>query len=213
MDFYTALGVLRRRWLVLLIGLALTAAAVAALFSVVKPIYSAESDHLLLVKHQSVEVNGKKVPLNPYLNFQDGLTATAETMIEWLNSDQASREVETAGGSGILEASGFEGSAPLILLQVTGKTQDATLATSRLYAEELNTHLAAIQAEADAPKNQFITASDVQVPEQAQADQSSRIRAVFAVGLLGLLLTIFAAFTVERRSETKRSDRSAHRSA
>ena len=197
MDFWTALRLLRRRWYVWTIGLLVTVAVAAALFTVVKPKYNATSDFLLLVPDQEFTVNERQVRLNPYLSYGSGLTVTAEALVQALNGDEVAAVVEGLGGSGIFEAQGFLGSAPIVTLLVEADSQTAALTTLGLYADQLERALADRQAAAQVRDNQVIVASALRVPLEAEKDQGSRIRALAGALAVGIVLSIFAAFLLD----------------
>lgn len=200
MDFWTAIRLLRRRWLVVVVGLALTAGLAAAAFVYVKPKYLVSADYLLIVPDQTILIENREVQINPYLNFSGGLSVTAEALVQNLNGQAVAERVVRSGGSGTFEAQGFAGAAPIITLLVEADTSDAALRTIDSYSDQLKAELAGRQASAGAPKKQFIVASPLRVPIEAEVANSSRVRALAAVLAIGFVLSIFAAFLIESRA-------------
>lgn len=200
MDFLTAVQVLGHRWKTFALGLVVTVVATVAAMVTVAPSYTATAGYVLLVQRQTGHDGEQLVRLNPYANFPQGLPATSEILIEWFNGQEAQQAIAAAGGAGTVSASGLDGDAPLVEVQVRGADPDTTMLTTDLAAQALRSQLLTLQTEAGVAPRAQITLEDASVPTQAGTDRVSQIRAGAALFLAGLLVTLFVVFLKERRS-------------
>jgi capsular polysaccharide biosynthesis protein len=191
MDLLTALKILIRHWLVVLIGLALTTLAVWQVGSRIGPTYEAKGSVLLL---------GPGVDNNPYLEFGTNLEVMSDALVTVFESPSAVDEVAAAGGTGEYELERAEG-PPIIDITATDSSREGATRTAQVVADGMQLELANDQATAPSPPRITL---DVLTEPNATAKYGSRIRAQAAVGAVGLVATVAIAFAVDALGRQRR---------
>lgn len=196
MYFIDALRVLRRRWLVVLIGLLCTSAAAVGLIRAVPTEYQASGQLLLLLPPTST---GRDTPTNPYLNLPSELTTTASLLAGTLMTVDSHEAVEDSGYLAEYDVAVIPGAGPLILVTTKDTDPAQTIATRDEVMRRIEAELAEIQDEVDVPTRQLITTRAASVSTTPEALSGSKVRALAGAGGVGGTLTLAAAFLVDRR--------------
>ncbi len=145
MDMLTLFQVARRRWYVVLLGLALTGVVTALVYSSVKPTYSAQASVVLLSPSDSN---------NPYLEFSSGLGIVGKSLTLVTTSDAGVAAIEARGGSGNYSVTQSDGA----IIDVAAKAPTADQATGTVNAvlAELDYELSRRQVAVKAPETERI---------------------------------------------------------
>jgi capsular polysaccharide biosynthesis protein len=208
MDFLDALGVLRRRWYVVLTGFVVLIGAALVTVFVVPTTYQASGQLVLLLPAQS---KVKESPENPYLNLAPGLNVVGSLIASTLTTKESQRNLEAAGFKAEYSVALNPETGPI--LEVSAKDSDPALAiaTRDEVIRRLDAELLRIQTEADVPARQFISARPNGVTSVAEVLPGSKIRALAAIAGLGVSLTLFIAFVIDRQrsKEPKRTEAAA----
>ncbi|GAA4811490.1 Wzz/FepE/Etk N-terminal domain-containing protein [Streptomyces ziwulingensis] len=196
MDLAEIFRVMRRRWYVLLPGLLLTAALMAAVALLVPVTYQSQSTVVLLNSQKAtVAYDG-----NPFLSTQTSLTGMADGLARNLNSDGSVRELKSRGATGTFEAKLADNAqGPLMWLTVTGTDEKAVLASAKVltgYAEE---RLKDFQKQQAVTPKAMIRMTTVVAPQTPVAQTKTRLQYLVMAGGLGLVLSLVAVFYVEAR--------------
>jgi capsular polysaccharide biosynthesis protein len=201
MHLTDALGVLLRRWIVVLAGLALTCGGCFAVLSKVEPDYQATGQMLLLLPP---EATGVESPTSPFLNFQAGLSTAGSLVAGRVATKDAQRELAAEGLTATYAVALAPEAGPL--LQITAKAKDpaVALATRDAVMERITADLASIQKEARVPERQIISTQISSTSKEAEVLPGSRIRALAGAGGAGLLLTLLLAFGIDRIATARR---------
>jgi hypothetical protein len=209
MDLWKTLRILVRRWPVVLVMFALTAAGLAATLRAVPPTYEERSSLLLLIPPFSGPV-GQREPANPYLSFGGSLTTTAQIMVSAMNQDTTVTDALKRDGA----RAAFQvlpdpfGESPSLTIVVTDKDPKMVSLTVGKVLDATKKELASRQEAAGAPSSLWIVAKQVIAPGKPRLLRSGQLRAGAAVGALGLVLTILAAMAVEGLARTRAARRS-----
>ncbi|MEO5853280.1 MAG: hypothetical protein ABIQ15_12275 [Nocardioides sp.] len=206
MYFSDAIGVLLRRWYVVVVGLLLVAGGVAAALVLVPTQYQATAHVLLLLPSQST---GVRNPTNPYLNLQPGLTTTATLIASELGTKSAQRTVAEGGFDSSFAVGVAPDTGPLFVITVEDTDPAMAVATREEVVRQLDVQLSTMQNDMDVPSTQVIFARRNDPPGGAEVLPGSKIRAAAGIVGLGVALTVVAAFLVDRLARRRASRRQA----
>jgi hypothetical protein len=193
-DFWNSLKVLARRWYIVAAGLLLTLGGALGVNALIAPSYTAVGSLVLAVPPNLPE---RAASSNPYLAYGN-LAVAAKVVASGMNQPSVVREQRTKGATG-----GFvvdldpERSSPIITVNSTARTAAEAIKTVEVVTAGVQQLLADRQKSLGAPQNTWITANSVVVPEEANRAIGSRLRAVSAVLVLGVIGTLTLAFAIE----------------
>jgi len=195
---------LARRWYVVLVGLLLTAGLAVSAYSVTPPEYNARALVLLLPGPNAVAEGG-----NPFLALS-GLEQPASIVVAYFASESAHTEVERLSRTAEYEVLLDDSTrGPVISVDVTDRTAEATLSTLDHLLTRIPEELARLQGEVDAPESSVITSMELAVDSEATRETSSTVRNVIAAVVVGVVVTGFAAFALDGLLLRRRMRRSA----
>jgi capsular polysaccharide biosynthesis protein len=205
--FKDFMKVLQRRWYVLVVGLLVLAAAGLGVVKVVPTNYEASASVLFLLPPRGTT----EAPVNPYLNTPSGLTLTALIIGGVLSTPEEQRSMTAAGFTSQFSVGQTPGSsAPLVYVTVEDTDPRMAVATLNEVLKRISAELKKMQDEAGAPRDQRMVAHMFSVTEQAEAVAGAKMRALAAVGGLGVVLTLVAAFAIDgsrlRKSSVRQRD-------
>lgn len=204
MDVGSTLRVLLRRWLVLLLGTALTLGLAAYVYTESPARYQATARMLLLLP---ANARGEVVG-SPFLHLPDGLNVLADLVSLTPRTNTFRTEMVEQGFTSQYEI-GVDDDAPILVISVEGGDPADVIATRDQLVLSIEEELARVQEEEDAPSQQVATArvyAAEPVPGQMGGD---RMRAVLAVLAAGGLLTLVVTFLVDRLVQIVRARRVA----
>lgn len=189
------LGMLRRRWYVLVIGLLLVVGGVGAAYLKTPTSYQATGQLLLLLPPQATGSDG---PTNPYLNLHPGLNTAAVLIASTMNTPELQRSVAEAGHTAEYDIALNPESGPLLVITTESADPQQAIGTRNEVIARLQAELERMQTEEDAPKRQFIHTRTNGTFDEAEMLTGDRIRAVAAVGGGGLLLILLVVVVWDR---------------
>ncbi|WP_166136639.1 YveK family protein [Nocardioides ochotonae] len=195
MSVLNLLRALARRWVVVLIGLALTAAACVGVLQTVGTQYQASSQVVLLLPP---EASGPATPSNPFLNLQAGQVTLASMLAGNVSTPDVARTLAGAGHDAEYDVAVLPGAGPIMQVTTTSTDPEAAISTRDAVMKEIDTQLAQLQKRAEVPPRQLISGDRVAVSAGAEALGGSRIRALGAAAAAGLLATLLLALGVDR---------------
>ncbi|OJY44384.1 hypothetical protein [Pseudonocardia sp. 73-21] len=207
MDFWATLGVVWRRWYVVVPMFLLGMTAAAAVYVTVPTLYESKAVVLLSTPPTGATqyANGYRPnPINPLLNSGHGLDLTGALIIQAMRTpDFAARiGVPTDGSVEFTVNNGTSNpellqSGPFVFFTVDSRNPalirplvDRALSAGRDV-------LAQRQQAVDAPTTTFVNYSVIVAPTDPVGMRGSRIRAAGATGALGLILCLASAFVAE----------------
>ncbi|MET8585976.1 Wzz/FepE/Etk N-terminal domain-containing protein [Streptomyces collinus] len=203
MDLAEIFRVMRRRWYVLLPGLLLTACLTVAVALVVPVTYQSQSTVVLLNSQKAtVAYDG-----NPFLSTQTSLTGMADSLARNLNSDVSLRALKSRGATGTFEAKLADNAqGPLMWLTVTGTDKAAVLSSDRLLTAYAKERLDQFQKQQSVAPKAMIRMTTIVPPQNPVAQTKTRLEYLILAGLLGLVVSLVAAFYVEARRRPRTPD-------
>ncbi|NPC97941.1 hypothetical protein [Nocardioides sp. zg-DK7169] len=189
------LSAMARRWVVVLIGLGLTAVGCWQVAQLVGTQYQASSQLVLLLPPQA---SGVSTPTNPFLNMQAGQVTVASLLAGNVSTPDVRRTLAGAGADAEYDVALVPGAGPI--MQVTSTSTDAEKAveTRNAVMKEIDAQLARMQARANVPPRQLIEGDRSGVSDGAEELTGSRIRALGGTAAVGLLLTLLVALGLDR---------------
>lgn len=201
MYFSEASRLLLRRWLIVVVGLALTIGAAFAVVSVIDTRYQASGQVLLLPPSKQVATGD---PVNPYLNLPSALTFTASLVASAMTNPDAARALVLDGFVGEFSVSVLPGSGPLIVISVEDTDPSAAIKTRDELVTQITSEVEEIQIREDVPTDQMIVARPFSTSSQAEVLAGARIRALAVVSAVGVVVTVLAAFAYDRAAASRR---------
>lgn len=206
MDVGSALRVLLRRWLVLLLGTLLTFGAAFYVYDQAPPRYQATAQVLLLLP---ANARGEVVG-SPFLYLPDGLNMLADIVSLTAQTSSFRADLAELGFASQYEI-GLDDDGPVFTISVEGTDPEDVIETRDQVVLSLQDELLRVQVEEDAPPQQVATtrvfAADP-APYQLGGD---KIRGVLAVLAAGGLLTLVLVFVTDRLMQVGRVSRASGR--
>lgn len=199
MSFLDVIAALGRRWIVTVLGLLATAGLVYGASTIEPPVYTARALVLLVPSEQAVGKGG-----NPFLAL-GGLDLPARVVVAYYESDAAKAQF-TSGSADAEYVVAIEESTrgPVISVDVTDSTPEATLATLEEITASVPVELRRLQEEVDAPRNAIVSTLVLTKDEKAEADNSGTVRMIIAAAGLGLVATVVGAVAVDGLVRSRR---------
>ncbi|MEU3463653.1 chain length determinant protein [Streptomyces sp. NPDC006733] len=196
MDLAEACRVVRRRWYVMVPALLLTLALTAAVYLTAPVTYRSQSMVALLNSQQAArDFDG-----NPFLSTQASLTNMADSLARSLNSDGSAADLRARGVEGAYQAMLADNAqGPLLVLTVTGTDPDRVLTSGQLLAAYAENRLRQFQAEQSVAPNAMIRMTTILPPNDPLTQATRSTKSVVVAGLLGLALSVAAAWFVDAR--------------
>ena len=207
MLFTEMLGMLRRRWLIVVLGLMLTTAASVGVFKVVHPDYTLTREVLLLPPQSETPAG-----TNPLLAL-GGLNSAVDVLARALSDDANITDVRAQGATGTFTTTRDQTtSAPMLQVSVTTDTQAEAQKTVGILTAVVPARLSSLQGDLGVPQASHVTSTVLTDNTQPEASRKSQLQAVVGIFALGVLATILLASLIDRMS-SRRGDRAVRRSA
>lgn len=193
MNVESALRVLLRRWLVVLIGAVLSLVAAVYLYTSTEPTYRAAASILLLLPPgaQDEERDG-----SPFLYLPNGLNTLARVVGSSANSDAFAEGLVGQGLTSSFEVA-LERGSPIITVDVEGEDPGDVISTRDGVVTALEVELARVQEGEDVPERQTARARVFAAEESATELSGDRRRGAVMVVGAGGLVTVLAALAVD----------------
>jgi hypothetical protein len=186
--------ILRRRWYAVAATWLVTVVVVGVVFTQVRTSYVTTGTLIFLQPEGGAETGTSS--LNPYTAFDASLGVTADTVATLLRSRRVAEELRRDGATGHFTVT-RSSTSPTLQIRATGRSDVETIATVRLALRAASEELARRQQATGAPSSTWIRVDLLGLPEHAVRVSGRRLRAVAAVGLLGLALSVAAAYLLD----------------
>ncbi len=195
MDLLTALKVMARHWVIVLVAMIVTAPVARAIGDEIDPVYEAKASLLLLSPAKTFNAEGKPIEVNPFTRTGNAERVTATAVLAVTNTSQWEDRMEAAGATGDYE---YELASEIIVdATVRDETSAKALNTLSVAVRLLEEELAERQRRAGAPPDTWISVDALAVPDEATVLLGSRIRATAGVAVLGAAVAASLAFLAE----------------
>ncbi|MFI6502174.1 hypothetical protein [Nonomuraea typhae] len=208
MDFWSTVGVLFRRWYVVLPAFALAIFISLAVYRTVPAQYASNAVIALTLplRGGSLPYN-PKVPnpeVNPLIVTERGLTSTASILIAALNAPDVATELGAPPG-GDVELSVNNGSSnletsangPLVYVSVESPSPELSLDLVKKVSARARTELRERELQVGAPAETFIVVTDIVPPTEPEARLARRSRAMVVALALGGMAALTSAYAAE----------------
>jgi hypothetical protein len=195
MDMWTALAILRRRWIIVVSGALLTLAGLVGAMTIVPITYQTEGEIILLVPTENLDES--VVAQNAYLGFGGSLNVVTFVLARAAGGQQAATEILEQGGKADFVVDLVPGDAPMLSITATSKDPAEAMSTYQLVLAHVEADLAARQDGVKAPSSLRIVAEPVRTPVEPTKQAGSLMRAAAGIVVIGAALTIAIAFLRE----------------
>lgn len=210
MDLWTALGVLARRWRVVVAGAVVTLLGLWGVYLGVAVTYEAEGEIIFILPAQEADdgasdESGLEIGLqNPYLGFGGSLNVMTFVIARAAGGQQAAELLEEAGGTSDFVVDVVPGDAPMLSITTTSIDSDEAMESYAAVHAWVIQELESRQELAGAPEQLRIVASAVRSPITPEPQFGSLLRAAAAVLILGGASTVVLAFLAESVAARRR---------
>ncbi len=199
------LRLLRRHWIIALVGCVIAIAGAVGAASVAKPTYQAKASILIM---PSTVVPGVTGPVNPFQAFGVSTTTAGNILTIQVQSPQSVASILAKGGAGKYSISPDpNATGPVLDLTAESANQDLALKTLNLVIDETKAQLVDLQQRSNAPTNSFLTLQTISETPQAAKQTKGAIRSGIAAAIAVLVVTGIAmglSETVMRRRARRR---------
>lgn len=218
MDLVTAARMIARRWVVLVLALAVVGGVMYGLQVKLKPTYTASATMLLLppltggtsqpgpavVDPRATPTPGPKV-INPYLSFDASLYVLARIITQAMGSDETRAQLKAAGftASYTVTSSSEE---PSITFTATDHDPANTLGTVQHLVVAANASLINRQRSTGTPDNTLATSTVLDLPTRAK-ETRDKLKVMGIGGAVGVIAAFTLTFIVESLLEGRRRRR------
>jgi hypothetical protein len=184
---------LLRRWYPIALGLVITAALCAFVYTKVPPRQEMSGSVLLMPPQTAYD---KDKGGNPYLVL-GGMDGTVDVVAREMSGETLEQRVKAAGADSFTLERDTTTPAPILLVKVDAKTPEGAQAGLTLLTGEVPGSLVRLQDAVHVPQNALITSTVVAASDQPTVVRSSQIRALMMAGAAGLILTLFLYVAVD----------------
>lgn len=192
MEFSDLIAQLRRRWWLVLVGLVGTGALAYGVTFVVAVQYTAQSSLVLLPPRTTADA-----PANPFLAI-GGLNPAADVLVRSLNTGTFHDEHAPAGGTTKYTVSrDTDASGPLLVVDASAPTPEAAMGLLEAVVQEAPARLAQLQADVGVQDSVAIRITEVARVAAPTRDTKSQTRAIVAIAVVGLALTVLLVRVVD----------------
>jgi hypothetical protein len=195
------LRLLRRHWVIALVGILIAGAGAAGAESQIAPTYLAKATVLLV---PSTRVPGIEKPVNPFQNYGSYTAIASSVLGIQTQGSQSVTDILHAGGTAQFTV-GPNPNATGAAIDVTATAADGTqaLQTVNLVIAQMGRLLTNIQTQVGAPAGTFLSIQIITQDPAASAQHKSAVRGAIAVAVAALVLTGLALGLAENRSRRR----------
>jgi capsular polysaccharide biosynthesis protein len=198
-DFAQFLRVLLRRWVIVLVGLMVSAGAAFGVYKVVPRSYEATSQVVLLLgpNASSPEVKG-----SPFIYVPNGLNTLAEVLTLIPNTPEFRASMVSAGFDSSYTID-LERQSPIVTFTVVSSDPTSTLRTRAELMRRFESDLNRVQREERVPAWQLAHMRVLEASDYVAVRPGDTFRVAAASGAGCVVLTLLVIAFVERRSTRK----------
>jgi hypothetical protein len=208
MDFWKTMGVLLRRWYVSVPVFLISVGLAVGVFMTVHTQYESTGTIVLTAPTAgavtSTDPSKAVGPGNPLLDFEGSLTTTSQLLTQSLSSPTVAKQIASQGGVDSYQAGdGLTGGPFIVIIADANSPQVAerTVSLALKYAED---ELTARQKTLNAPAVTYIGTQVVVAPTPATTKISGKVRAGGVALVVGLVVSLAAAFGIESMANNRR---------
>lgn len=195
MYFMDAVRLLMRRWYVAVIGLVLVLGGAVYVVKALPTHYQASGEMLFLLPP---DATGRATPSNPYINLVPGLTTTASLLATEAMTKDVADQLAEEGFTTEYSVALVPSTGPLLTISTQDVDPDRAVAMRDRVMKWIRDRLDQRQKAVTVPASQAIYTEDTNVGKGAEVVPGNKIRALAGVGGAGGILTLIAAFVIDK---------------
>ncbi|MCG5220669.1 hypothetical protein [Streptosporangium sp. KLBMP 9127] len=218
MDFWGTVLVLFRRWYVAVPAFLLALGGVAAIYTSVPLTYVSRSVLVLTIPPSGgtlpLDKEAPNWPVNPLLNFNDGLSMSASIVIQALGTAETAAELGAPAGSETTYkvTNGSTNpellmSGPFVFIEGEARTAEQARDIVTRVAAQAQKELTRRQRMVGAPVKTYIAITRLMPPTTPEAKRGSKLRAAAAAVGIGFIMSLGSAFAFESVVNGRRARR------
>ncbi|WP_322766850.1 hypothetical protein [Frankia sp. Cr1] len=195
MYFSDFIGVLVRRWYILIIGIILTGLAGVGVHATIGPTFEAHAAVVVLPPTSDSGTTSTAGSRNPYLSIPLGNTADVLTRI--MATEGVRQELKAAHATSPYTIALVADGSPVLEIAATDTSPAAATNTASVLVKVAGTELEKLQVMQNVPKSAMIRASQLISPTAPDELHGSQTRALLGVVALGGILSVTMCFVAE----------------
>ena len=212
MDFWHSLGILARRWYIVVPGIALSIILAAALYTSTAPTYRAHGTvvfyapgKLALPAATPNNQTPEPVMSNPFLGFDGSVTVTSEIVSRAVVAPSVANAITgSKPATAFAVEQDINARGPIMQLTADAPTSTDAVATLNRGIAAMRSTLDQQQTSVGAAKETWVRLAVLRADRSATAVSANRMKSSGAVLVLGIALSIAAAFLVDALSRARR---------
>lgn len=198
-TFPEVLAIVRRQWRIVIAVVAVAGIAMVTLPGDVESAWRADGNVVLLSSATAESAAGGRVEVNPWSQFGNTQAIAASALVELMRSADVKQTIESdpaivTYGVGINP----NGSGAIIDLTVTAATAEKAMSAWADLASRVERNLRSLQRATGAPETTWLTLGSLTTPTKAEELPASNMRAIGAIGVLGLAAALAAALGADK---------------
>jgi hypothetical protein len=146
-------------------------------------------------------------PGNPLLDFEGSLTITTQLLIQSLSAPTVAQQIATEGGVSTYQAGDGETGGPFVVIVADADSPTQAELTVSLALKYAQNELDARQKNLNAPPSTYIGTQSVVSPTNATTKISGKVRDAGVALVLGVVVSLGAAYGIESWSTSRRRKR------
>jgi capsular polysaccharide biosynthesis protein len=203
-DLRTIVAVMFRNWFVVIPAALVTALLGFLAFSHVSPQYETQASVLFLTPNPGASDPAQAT--NPYNDFSGSLRTTAAALENVILDQQVRAELHAGGLKGTYGVC-LSTDAPILDLVIDAPSPESALALQDAVIDQVATQLKLSQDAVQAPTDQRITDQVLDLSSTASKRVVNQNRALIALAVIGLGVTVASAFVAETLLSNRRKGR------
>jgi hypothetical protein len=203
-DALQLLGVLLRRWPVVVVGLAVTALVAASLVSQVPVEHEATGK--VVIEAPVEDDTPSEIARNPFAAFNPALSVVGDLIAQVVTDDATRQQVAELGGTADFTiGAGGVWAAPVLSISAVSRSPAQASRTVLIVVWMISVTLSDQQAAAGADPDTFATARTLIDPDRTVILYGGRLRTGMATVVIGMAGTLALATFLEQRSRSRRA--------
>jgi capsular polysaccharide biosynthesis protein len=195
MDLQTMIGILIRRWIIVIPTIILAVLVTVMVAKSVDPSYESKGS-MLVIANVERDPDTNQIASNPYRDQPASLRTTSAALADVLSSDQFRRQISQSGLSTDYDVT-LDDESPIILITARSPSRDIAIDTARELLTQAGTQLNLREAAAGVPAELQLKTDVLDTPIRAKVVDADRTKAILALVVLSVIAVVTIALVSE----------------
>ena len=195
MDLQTMIGILIRRWVIVIPTIILAVLVTVMVARSVDPSYESKGS-VLVISNVQRDPDTNLIDSNPYRDQPASLRTTSAALADILSSDQFRREISQMGLSTDYDVT-LDDESPILEVVARSSGRDNAIETARELLSQAGTQLNLRETAAQVPVELQLKADVLDTPIRAKVVDADRTKAILALVVLSIIAVVTIALVSE----------------